>query len=653
MECRPVVRRHRGPFAFVFWALGLTQGNRRSLGPHPTHHSTASKEFRGMPSTSGKISIHLGAAILGLLLFHVAAVNRVAADTPTRFTPLKEVKPRIVANSVAYPGGSYEATNLLDGNERTEYSSASKGKETYIDFDFGRPVLLAGLRHVDRADAATIARSRLTFSNTPDFEDTLAVVDVQHANTRSGRTTFTFPKVTARFVRWQVTELGPKRYATVGGAEIGFFEAGTPETRPSQLNIRSRAADALLRTEDGVQQPLAITVDFPYAETCDATIQVGDAPPLPIRLQIGTGAVAVPPIPAVEQDTVLPVTVAVNGHEVSQPLTVHPVRHWELCFLPHSHNDIGYTHVQTEVEQKQWQYLEDAIQLARATQDYPEGSRFRWNAEVLWAVDSYLKNAPATKREELINAVRRGWVGLDALYGNELTALCGPEELFRLTGFARRVAQQHDLTIDSAMISDVPGYTWGIVPALAHSGVKYFSIGPNHIHRIGHTLEAWGDKPFYWSSPSGQHRVLCWMAGHAYSWFHPGLLGSIKKVQPESLLGYIDELTNSGYPYDMVQIRYSVGGDNGPPDPDLPEFVRDWNTRYVWPRLSIATTGELMREFERRYGDRIPEVRGDFTPYWEDGAATTSARRLSGITAVSTGVRPGGSSSMTEVSRSA
>jgi len=26
-----------------------------------------------------------------------------------------------------------------------------------------------------------------------------------------------------------------------------------------------------------------------------------------------------------------------------------------------------------------------------------------------------------------------------------------------------------------------PGYTWGIVPALAHSGVRYLSVGPNHI----------------------------------------------------------------------------------------------------------------------------------------------------------------------------
>ena len=70
-----------------------------------------------------------------------------------------------------------------------------------------------------------------------------------------------------------------------------------------------------------------------------------------------------------------------------------------------------------------------------------------------------------------------------------------PEELLRLLDCARRLWKRHNLTIDSAMISDVPGYTWGIVPTLAHSGVRYFSIGPNHCHRIGHTLAEWGDRP--------------------------------------------------------------------------------------------------------------------------------------------------------------
>ena len=42
---------------------------------------------------------------------------------------------------------------------------------------------------------------------------------------------------------------------------------------------------------------------------------------------------------------------------------------------------------------------------------------------------------------------------------------------------ARRLAREHDLTIDSAMISDVPGMAWGTVAALA----RRLSDPENHV----------------------------------------------------------------------------------------------------------------------------------------------------------------------------
>ncbi len=40
--------------------------------------------------------------------------------------------------------------------------------------------------------------------------------------------------------------------------------------------------------------------------------------------------------------------------------------------------------------------------------------------------------------------------------------------------------------------------------------------------------------------------------------------------------------------------------------------------------MVITTTSKLFAEFERRYGDKIPSFHGDFTPYWEDGAASSA-----------------------------
>ncbi len=38
--------------------------------------------------------------------------------------------------------------------------------------------------------------------------------------------------------------------------------------------------------------------------------------------------------------------------------------------------------------------------------------------------------------------------------------------------------KEYGVKIDSAMQTDVPGYTWGLVTALAQNGVKYMSVGP-------------------------------------------------------------------------------------------------------------------------------------------------------------------------------
>ncbi|MHC4544562.1 MAG: polysaccharide lyase family protein [Planctomycetota bacterium] len=368
-------------------------------------------------------------------------------------------------------------------------------------------------------------------------------------------------------------------------------------------------------------QPVMASV-LHLGEPVEATVTVKGSKPVKQLLKSGYKVIE-GFAPLVTKPTSVEVDVKIAGKSIGKrTVTIKPIRKWEVYLLHHSHVDIGYTHVQTEVVRKHWGYFDQVIELARKSADYPTGSRFKWNVEVLWAVDSYLKQASKEKREQFIEAVRKGWIGLDALYGNELTALCRPEELVRLVDYAQKLRQRYGFTINSAMITDVPGYTWGIVPVLAQSGVKYFSVGPNRGHRIGYTLSSWGDKPFYWESPSGKHEILCWVAGEGYSLFHAGRLDGGR------LFEYLKRLEKSQYPYDMLQVRYSIGGDNGPPDPGLSEFVKKWNEKYAYPKLVVATASEMCRKFERRYGDRIPKARGDFTPYWEDGAGS-SARETS------------------------
>ena len=373
----------------------------------------------------------------------------------------------------------------------------------------------------------------------------------------------------------------------------------------------------LVRREGRLCQPVIASV-LHIGEPVEAEVCIAGQRPVTQTLEVGYKTVQ-GLMPNVEKPTNIEVEVKVSGKSIGQrSVEIRPVRRWEVYVLHHSHVDIGYTHVQTDVLKMHYRYFDQAIELARESAQYPAGSQFKWNTEVLWAVDSYLREAPPEKRAAFVDAVKKGWIGLDALYGNELTALCRPEELIRLVEYAGQLREQYGVTIDSAMISDVPGYTWGLISVLAHTPVKYFCVGPNRGHRIGYTLSTWGDKPFYWTTPCGQHQILTWVAGEGYSYFLGGRLNGGR------LFEYLKRLEEADYPYDMVHLRYAIGGDNGPPDPELANDVREWNDKYAYPKLVIATTREMFGAFEARYSDVVPTVTGDFTPYWEDGAASSA-----------------------------
>lgn len=376
---------------------------------------------------------------------------------------------------------------------------------------------------------------------------------------------------------------------------------------------RMRTEPRLMERDGELFQTVSIDV-LHFGDPGSATVHLPGAEPVELALTAGVSTVDVP-VPAVDEATELAVRVTAGEQTLAtDSLTLQPVRRWVVYLLPHSHVDIGYTHVQTDVEHSHWQFYEQAIQAARETADYPPGAQFKWNVEVLWATDSYLQQATEEKRREFLEAVYNGWVGLDALYGNQLTALCRPEELIRLVEYGNQLKREHHVPIDSAMISDVPGYTWGLVSVLAESGVKYFSIGPNGGHRIGYTLSEYGDKPFWWRSPCGRHRVLCWIPRTGYWRGFRGEAG---------LMSLLQQMEKADYPYDLVQIRHCLG-DNAGPGLELSDFVKQWNEKYAYPKLVIATTSEMMRELEQRYGEELPELTGDFTPYWEDGAASSA-----------------------------
>lgn len=382
--------------------------------------------------------------------------------------------------------------------------------------------------------------------------------------------------------------------------------------------------------KNGKQVLMLNVLHFGKEEKMDVT--VNKTKHFSYQLKNGMNTFDVPVNAVTKKDSVFVVvkyadTVLSNGF-----VKIEPVIKREIDFIPHSHTDIGYSHLQPEVEKIHVKNIYDALRMIEKTKDYPETARFKWNVESLWAAENFLKQASHNDSVQFFNAVKNGSIGLSGFYANMMTELSTPEEVFHYTDYAKILRDKFHLPIESAMITDVPGVAWSTVTGFAKGGIKYFSDGPNYLgknnpyegDRVGYFVKAWGDKPVWWQSRSGQEKILFWTVGHGYSSWHGNAPGAVFYSGAKKIAAYLNELAAAHYPYEIIQWRYNIVSDNGPIDTTISDFVKQWNEKYESPKIVLNTVTKLFEKFEKRYGKIIPVVKGDISPYWMDGAASTA-----------------------------
>jgi len=440
---------------------------------------------------------------------------------------------------------------------------------------------------------------------------------------RAGNNRVAVTTLNGSWVLWDA-----QRFEAPRGTRLCAVEART--------EIRSiRAEPALLRR--GGKEIRPITIDITHMGG-PAEVQVlagGVDTVLPLRPGIQSGDAAMKPVTSPRSVTV---TATLDGATLAtKEIHVQPARRWEIHLVHQTHLDIGFTHTQEDVLKRQVEHLRTALRYIEETKDYPPEARFVWHPEGMWASEEFMRIAPDAEKKVFVEACRKGQIHVDVLYAQAMTGMYSEEELFELLGAAKRFGKKHGIPVTSAMQSDVPGYTWGLASALAHHEVSYLSVGPNwfasggpddyfhegkivgRTHRGGRVFH-WADRPFWWTSPSGKHKVFFWMPGWGYSGFH----GNRGAVSEEKVFAYLRHLERGDYPYEMVYWRYGIGADNGPPSRQLCDLVKAWNEKYASPRLIITQNSTAMKEFVERYGDLIPTLEGDYSPYWEDGCASTA-----------------------------
>ena len=298
-------------------------------------------------------------------------------------------------------------------------------------------------------------------------------------------------------------------------------------------------------------------------------------------------------------------------------------REWTVYLVQHTHTDIGYTKPQTEILSEHLRYIDYAIDYSDLTKDYPDDARFRWTCEAAWAVSEYIKVRPAEQVARLKECIRRGQIGVTAMYFN--MAEVADENSLRYFLLPLQHLRAEGIPFTLAMQNDVNGAAWCLADYLPELGVKYLWMG-EHTHRA---LEPF-DMPtvFRWESPSGQC-LYAFRAEHYMTANFWGIeTGDMDRVE-NSLVDYLRQLEAKGYPFNEIGIQYSgYYTDNAPPSYKECDFIARWNETHEWPKLRSATAHEFMDYVVSHYADRLDTYRKAWPDWWTDGFG--SAQRETG-----------------------
>ncbi len=296
----------------------------------------------------------------------------------------------------------------------------------------------------------------------------------------------------------------------------------------------------------------------------------------------------------------------------------HSPREWTVFLVQHTHTDIGYTDIQDTLYDDHVDFIREACRLIEATNGQPDGLRFKWTCEAAWAVERFFQSATPEEIERFRRCVADGAIEVTGMWW-QWTELCSHMEWARQFEWAAQTAQKARAKVTAAMQCDVNGFSWSLPQLLREYGIGRFCSAINW-YRGGAPEPC--PRPFFWEAPDGS-RVLAYNGHHYHVGNALGLhenLATVEDRLPQHLRGLIDD----GYSYKSVLLQSSGAfADNSPPSRVMADIAAQWNQKYLWPRLRVATLSEFFDSIESEFEEISPiTLRGDWTDWWADGNAS-------------------------------
>ena len=355
--------------------------------------------------------------------------------------------------------------------------------------------------------------------------------------------------------------------------------------------------------------------------------------------------------PSIAEPTPVTFILTLGGREHDRhSMTWQPQRHWQVFFVPITHHDLGYTDTIENILLDYDGFYDDVLRFCEETEDWPAESKYRYTVEGTWSIQHFIENRPKQTIEKLAKYIKQGRIEVGAFFGHEITAMCSHEELIRMMYPSFRFKRKYGASISSAAITDMPGLSWGLPTVMAGAGVKYFFAGfPTYFEWGRNDIHTFWDESailrhgrpdaFRWQGPDGE-TVLVYYQG-SYGFFGPEFDNAQWKrnvTGPNSykyvmarLPGELMKMQEAGTPFSVM--RYCHNGlDNYPPDVQISHVVRQWNSKWAYPKLFVATHSMFFEALEKQC-QNVRTFRGEL-PHTDYAVGAISTAKQTGINRV-------------------
>ena len=255
------------------------------------------------------------------------------------------------------------------------------------------------------------------------------------------------------------------------------------------------------------------------------------------------------------------------------------------------HFDAGFVDTQYNVVHHRYfeRFFPQAIDVARAANSGGK-RRYVWTTGS-WLLFEYLDQASAADARTMEEAIERGDIAWHALPFTWETEMLPPSMIEGSLALARSLDKRFGKVTTGAKMTDVPGHTRAIVPALARHGVTFLEIGVN-----GGSTAAQLPPIFLWRDPSGATLNMM------YHWEY----GGVAKV-PGS---------------DLVLVTEVRGDNSGPHKPEeIDKIHAELAARFPDAEIRASSLSE-MADALAPYGDRLPVVTEEIGDTWIHGCAS-------------------------------